>query len=97
MPTYVTLYKWTEQGVSNVKDAPARMEAAKKLTEAMGGKVLGLYVTMGEYDIVAVAEGPSDEVAAATALSIASKGNVKTTTMRAFTESEFSEIVKQIV
>ena len=46
--------------------------------------------------IVAVTEGPSDEVAAATALSIASKGNAKTTTMRAFTESEFSEIVKKV-
>jgi hypothetical protein len=54
------------------------------------GKILGLYVTMGEYDIVAVTEGPSDEVAAAVALSIASKGNAKTTTMRAFTELEAS-------
>jgi uncharacterized protein with GYD domain len=97
MPTYVTLFKWTEQGVRDVKNAPARFEASKKLTESMGGKILGLYVTMGEYDIVAVTEGPSDEVAAATALSIASKGNAKTTTLRAFTESEFSAIVKKVV
>jgi uncharacterized protein with GYD domain len=96
MPTYVTLFKWTEQGVKDVKNAPARFQAAKKLTESMGGKVLGLYVTMGEYDIVAVTEGPSDEVASAVALSIASKGNAKTTTMRAFTESEFAEIVKKV-
>jgi uncharacterized protein with GYD domain len=96
MPTYVTLFKWTEHGVKDVKNAPARFQAAKKLTEAMGGKTLGLYVTMGDYDIVAVTEGPSDEVAAATVLSIASKGNAKTTTMRAFTESEFSEIVKKV-
>jgi uncharacterized protein with GYD domain len=96
MPTYVTLYKWTEQGVKDVKKAPARFEAARKLTESMGGKLLGLYVTMGDYDIVAVTEGPSDEVASAVALSIASKGNAKTTTMRAFTESEFSQIVKKI-
>jgi uncharacterized protein with GYD domain len=97
MPTYVTLFKWTEQGVRDVKNAPARFEAARKLTESMGGKILGLYVTMGEYDIVAVTEGPSDEVAAATALSIASKGNAKTTTLRAFTESEFSGILKKVV
>jgi uncharacterized protein with GYD domain len=79
-----------------VPDAPARFAAAKKLSESMGGKFLGLYVTMGEYDIIAVTEGPSDEVAAAIALSIASKGNAKTTTLRAFTESEFSEIVKKV-
>ena len=96
MPTYVTLFKWTEQGVKDVKNAPARFQAAKKLTESMGGKVLGLYVTMGEYDVVAVTEGPSDEVASAVALSIASKGNAKTTTMRAFTEGEFAEIVKKV-
>jgi uncharacterized protein with GYD domain len=96
MPTYVTLFKWTEQGVKDVKNAPARFEASKKLIESAGGKILGLYVTMGEYDIVAVTEGPSDEAAAAIALSIASKGNAQTTTMRAFTESEFSEIVKKV-
>lgn len=97
MPTYVTLFKWTGQGVKDLKNAPARFEASKKLTQAMGGKVLGLYVTMGEYDVVAVSEGPNDEVAATVALSIAAKGNVTSTTMRAFTESEFAEIVKKVV
>jgi len=96
MPTYVTLFKWTEQGVRDVKNAPARFEMSKKMIEAMGGKVLGLYVTMGDYDIVAVTEGPDDEAAAAVALSIAAKGNAKTATMRAFTESEFAEILKKV-
>jgi len=96
MPTYVTLYKWTEQGVKDAKNVPARVAKAKKLTESMGGKFLEIYVTMGDYDLVSVTEGPSDEMASAIALSIASKGNVKTTTMRAFTESEFSEILKKV-
>ena len=96
MPTYVTLFKWTEQGVKDVKNALARFEASRKLVQSMGGKMLGIYVTMGEYDVIAVTEGPSDEVAAAVALSIAAKGNVQSTTLRAFTESEFSEIVKKI-
>jgi uncharacterized protein with GYD domain len=97
MPTYVTLFKWTEQGMKNIKDAPARFQASKKLAESLGGKNVSLYVTMGDYDIVAVTESPNDEVAAAVALSIASKGNAKTTTMRAFTESEFADIVKKVV
>ena len=97
MPTYVTLFKWTEQGIKNIKDAPARFEASKKLVESMGGKTLGIYVTMGDYDIVAVTEGSNDEMAAAVALSIGSTGNAKTTTMRAFTESEFAKIVKKVV
>ncbi len=97
MPTYVTLFKWTEQGIKTIKDAPARIDASKKLVESMGGKILGLYVTMGDYDIVAVTEGPNDEAASAIALSIALKGNARTTTMRAFTESEFAQVVKKVV
>ena len=96
MPTYVTLFKWTGQGVKDIKNVPARFAASKKLIETHGGKLLGLYVTMGEYDVVAVSEGPSDEVAAALSISIAAKGNVTSTTMRAFTESEFAEILKKV-
>lgn len=96
MPTYVTLFKWTEQGVKDVHNAPVRFQASKKLAESRGGKILGLYVTMGEYDVVAVTEGPNDEVATAVALSIASMGNAKTTTMRAFTEGEFLEILNLV-
>lgn len=96
MPTYVTLFQWTEQGVKDVRSVPARFAAAKKLVEAKGGKMLGLYVTMGQCDVVAVTEGPNDEAASAIALSIASKGNAKTTTMRAFTESEFAGILAQV-
>ncbi len=96
MPTYVTLFKWTEQGVKDMKNALARFAAAKKLIESMGGKALGIYVTMGEYDVVAVTEGPGDEAAAAAVLAIASKGNVKSVTMRAFTEKEFGEILKKL-
>ena len=97
MPTYVSLLKFTEHGVKTIKEAPARFDAAKKMVEALGGKVLGIYVTMGDYDIVAITEGPSDEIAAAAALSLASKGYDRTTTVRAFTEREFTEILTKVV
>lgn len=97
MPTYVTLFKWTEQGVKDIRNVPARFDAAKKLVEAGGGKTLGIYVTMGDWDIVAITQGPSDEMAAAAALSIASRGNSRTTTVRAFTETEFAEILTKVV
>ena len=96
MPVYVTLFKFTDAGAGNIKEVPEKIAEGRKTAEELGGKVLGVYVTMGEYDIVGVTEGPSDEVAATAALSIASKGNAKTTTMRAFTESEFAEIVKKV-
>jgi len=85
MPTYVTLYKWTEQGVKDIKGAPARIEAAIKAAEGMGAKVLGIYIVMGEYNLVAVSDAPTDEVAATVNLAVSSLGNVRTTTLRAFT------------
>ena len=54
MPTYITLYKLTDQGVKNIKDAPGRIEDAVKGYESMGGKLIGFYSVMGEYDYVAI-------------------------------------------
>ena len=96
MPTYVTLYKWTEQGIKNVKGAPERMKAAIETAEAAGGKILGLYVTLGEYDLVAISEWPSDEAGMVMLLAQGALGNVRTTTLKAFTLAEFGEIVKKL-
>ena len=62
----------------------------------MGGKVLGVYSVMGEYDYVAISESPSDEVTMSTLLALGSAGNVRTTTLKAFTKEEFAEIVKKM-
>ena len=96
MTTYIILYKWTEQGIKNVKEAPARIQATVKATKAAGGKVLGVYLTMGEYDLVAITEAPDDETVAAALLSQGMLGNVRSTTLRAFNMEQFAEIVKKL-
>jgi len=96
MPVYVTLFKWTDSGVKDLKDTPAKIAESRKTAEDLGGKVLGLYVTMGEYDLVSVVEWPNDEMAATTALAISSRGTARTMTMRAFTEKEFEDIAKKL-
>ena len=96
MPLYVTLYKLTDQGIKNIKDSPKRLEAASKSLEAVGGKLLGAYYTLGEYDLVVISEFPSEEVGVAQALAIGSLGNVRSSTMRAFTPAQFSEILKKL-
>jgi uncharacterized protein with GYD domain len=96
MPTYVVLMNLTDQGVKNIKDAPERIEVNVKELEAVGGKLIGFYVVMGQYDYVAIAEGPSDEVAMIQALALSARGNVRTTTLKAFTKEEFAEIVKKL-
>ena len=92
MGLYIGLYKLTEQGIQNIKDAPARIEKGIKATESMGAKVLGFCSTMGEYDYVGIGDFPNDEVAAAFLLSLGSTGNVRTTTIKAFTIEQFKEI-----
>jgi uncharacterized protein with GYD domain len=96
MPVYVTLFKWTDSGVKNIKDAPARMAEGRKTVEHFGGKMLGLYVLLGDYDFVSITEWPNDEAATTAALAINSRGNVRTTTLRGFTEAEFAEIAKKL-
>lgn len=96
MPILITLYQWTDQGVRNVKGSPDRVAAAIKAAEGAGMKMHGIWLTMGEYDLVSVSETPDDATAAAFLLSLAAQGNVRTTTMKAFTMEEFAEIVRRI-
>lgn len=96
MPTYITLYSWTEQGVKNLKEAPARIKASIKSAEAAGGKVLGVYLTMGQYDLVAVSEAPNDKIITAALLAQGMQGNVRSTTLKAFSMEQFAEIVKKL-
>jgi len=93
MPTYVSLINYTDQGIRAIKDSPKRLDAAKKLLKGMGGELKAFYLTLGSYDIVTVAEAPDDEAVAKFVLAVASGGNVRTTTLKAFTEAEFRKIV----
>ena len=76
MPTYITLLNFTDQGIRNVRDLPQRLDAARQVVEAAGGK-LQIFLTMGQYDAVAVAEAPNDEAIATIMLAIGSRGNVR--------------------
>ena len=96
MPTYIGLFKLTEQGAKDIGKAPSRIEEAVKLYQNMGGKVIGTYLVMGEYDYVAIGECPSDEVQAAYALALCSQGNVKTTTLKAFPAIEIPAIINKM-
>ena len=93
MPTYIALIRYTPQGIQNIKDSPARLDAAKKAFQAMGGELKQWYLVMGQYDAVAIAEAPDDETMAKLALAIGSQGNIRTETLRAFTEDEFRKLI----
>jgi uncharacterized protein with GYD domain len=96
MTTYIMLVNWTEQGVKNVRDSPKRLDAAKKSLADMGGSFKEFYLTMGEYDMVAVCEAPDDAVAARFALQLGMGGNVRTRTLKAFPEAAYREIINSL-
>jgi uncharacterized protein with GYD domain len=93
MPTYITLLCWTQQGLQSVKESPARLDRAREAIHAAGGELKAYYLTMGQYDGVAISEAPTDEVYAKTLLAIASAGAVRTETLRAFTEEDYRKII----
>ncbi len=96
MPSYLSLISWTDQGVRNVKSSPARLDAVKAAAQAAGGKVIFTYMTMGGYDMAILVELPNDEVAAKLLLGAAMQGNVRSKTMKAFTEAEYRNIINII-
>ena len=94
--TYIMLINWTEQGIRDVKASPKRLDAARKLLGEMGGTLKLFYMTMGEYDMVVVAEAPDDAAAARFTLTLAQGGNIRTRTLRAVPELAYREIIASI-
>jgi uncharacterized protein with GYD domain len=96
MATYITLLKYTEQGLKTIKESPSRLEKAKQLLRSMGGELKSFYLVQGRYDAVTISEAPNEEVVARFTLAIGAMGNVRTETIRAFTEDEYRKIVSAL-
>lgn len=96
MGSYIVLAKFTEQGVRGVKDSSKRRAAARELLASVGGEIKQAYLTMGKYDLVIVAEAPSDEVMATFMLKMAAIGNLSTQTLRAFDEAATDELTASL-
>ncbi|HXL87235.1 MAG TPA: GYD domain-containing protein [Gemmatimonadaceae bacterium] len=92
MPTYISMLRYTQQGISSVKNSPARIDTAREAYKKAGGELKAIYLTLGQYDLVAIAEMPNDEAVARMALGLGIQGNIRSETMRAFTEAEFKKI-----
>ena len=96
MPTYVTLMKWTEQGIQDVKSTVDRAEQARQAIEQMGGRMPTIYWTQGAYDIVAITDFPDEETATAFLLNIGKLGNLRSETLRAFSAEEMRRILEKV-
>ncbi len=96
MPIYVMLINYTEQGIRSIKSSPRRADAARFLAKSCGAEMKDLYLTMGQYDLIATVEAEKDDAVAKFALALASIGNVRSTTLKAFDESEYRNIIETL-
>ena len=96
MSTYISLASWTQEGIQNVKDSPARLEKVKELYKSVGAEIKGFYMTMGHCDMVVIADVPDDETGAKLALMVSASGSVRTETLKAFTEEEYRKIIENL-
>ena len=96
MPRYVILVNWTEQGLKNVKQTLQRTDSGADLAKKHGLKLEQAYRTVGAYDMLTIFEAPDEQALSAHLLEIGSLGNVRTTTLRAYSEQEISGILQRL-
>ena len=96
MPTYISLFNFTDQGIRNVRDTADRYDRSKELAQKHGVRFEPVYWTVGPYDIVAIAEAPDEESVSAFFLELSSAGNLRTTTLRAYDREEMSSILQRL-
>ena len=96
MTTYILLANWTDQGIRNIGESPARLDAAKKALADMSGALRAFYLCMGDCDMVLIIEAPDDAVAARFTLQLGRLGNVRTRTRKAFPEAAYREIIASL-
>ena len=96
MATYVMLGHFTDQGIRNVKETRKRADAFRDLSERAGVTVKEILWCLGQYDIVAIVDAPDEETITALTLSVASRGNIRTQTLRAFSAEDMDRILAKM-
>ena len=93
MPAYVSLFNFTDQGVKGIKGTVERTQLIKAAAKAAGGRVIGVWWLMGQYDGIIISEAPDEETAARQLIASGMAGNTRSVTLRAFSEDEMTKIV----
>lgn len=96
MVTYISLCTFTDQGIRSIKDSTKRADMVREAAAKFGSKMTHLYWTQGQYDLVSIIEAPDETSATAFGLAIASAGNVRLETLRAFNRDEMDHILAKL-
>jgi uncharacterized protein with GYD domain len=96
MVRYVVLLKFTDKGVSALKDSPSRAETFKTTASRLGVTVEGQYWTLGMFDGALILSAPDDATATAAVLSLDRQDCVHTCMLRAFDAAEFKNVLAKV-
>ena len=96
MAKYIVLINWTDKGAAEAKETTNRAKKAQEMAKSLGGTLETLYWTLGRYDIVGIADMPSDEAMALFGLKIGGLGSIRSETMRAFTADEIGSVLGKL-
>jgi uncharacterized protein with GYD domain len=96
LPHYILLINWTEQGITNIKESSNRYNSFKASVEKAGGKLIGGYYTLGEYDVIIIIEAPDDKTVMSLMSKVGSAGNVRTKTVKAFSAEDGMKIINDL-
>ena len=88
--------RWTSQGFAGLPGWRERVEEGERVIESAGGKLIGVYVTLGRYDVVEIFEAPDDEIAVEILMKLQRFGAEHTETLRAFTRDEAENIIRRL-
>jgi len=95
MQTFITLWKFTKEGLTDIRNTPERFKAVNQIVSSLGGKLIGAYGLIGEYDVVTIMELPDEKAATAAILRICSKGRVTSHTMVAIPMDDFLKMTRE--
>jgi uncharacterized protein with GYD domain len=96
MPTFLLSLNWTDQGIRSVKDSPKRAQAARDLAKKVGVEIKEVYLTSGASDLLLMIDAPNGDNVTKFALALGSQGNVRTTTSRAWRETELQKLISEL-
>jgi uncharacterized protein with GYD domain len=96
MPHYISLMRWTSQGMAGLPAWRERVEEGERIIQDAGGSLIGVYVTLGRYDVVEIFECADDDTAAEILMKLQRHGAEHTETLRGFTREEAEAIIRRL-
>ena len=97
MSIYMLLCNYTDQGVRTIKEMPSRRAVSREKAKKLGVEIKDAWLALGAYDFILQLEARDEETVAKYVLSIAAMGNLRTTTLRLFSDADYEKIVGGMV